>query len=124
MRLANRLLLAFEGVALAIDSMRANKVRAALTVMGVAVGVFVVVALSAVVHGINEAFARDVEAAGPTSFFVYRRPVKGFNHCDNSDENCPWRRNPPITLDEAQAIERLPAIYAVTSHTASGATFH
>src|SRR5213595_213012 len=101
MRIVNRLLLAMEGVTLAMESMRANKVRAFLTIMGVAVGVFVVVALSSVVRGINESFARDVEAAGPTSFFLYRRPVKGFNHCDNSDENCPWRRNPPITLDEA-----------------------
>ena len=77
MRIVNRLLLALEGVTLAIDSMRANKVRALLTIMGVAVGVFVVVALSSVVRGINESFARDVEAAGPTSFFIYRRNIGG-----------------------------------------------
>jgi putative ABC transport system permease protein len=118
-----RVIQALEGVTIAFDAMRANRVRAALTIMGVAVGVFVVVALSSVVHGINEAFARDVAAAGPTSFFVYRRPISGFNACDGTDDTCPWRRNPPITLDEAQAIERLPSIYAVTSHVGSGATF-
>ena len=32
-----------EGVLIAIDSIRANKVRAALTILGVAIGVFVVV---------------------------------------------------------------------------------
>src|SRR5438477_6244876 len=93
-----RLIQAFEGVAIAFDAMRANKGRAALTIMGVAVGVFVVVALTSVVRGINESFARDVEAAGPTSFFVYRRPISGFNSCDPSDPNaCPERRNPAIT---------------------------
>jgi len=67
-----------EGVRIALDALRANRVRAGLTIMGVAVGVFVVVALSSVVQGVNESFARDVEAAGPTSFFVYRRPIGGF----------------------------------------------
>ena len=123
MRLANRLLIALEGVFLAIDSMRSNKVRAALTIMGVAVGVFVVVALSSVVRGINESFARDVEAAGPTSFFVYRRNIAAFQTCDGTDETCPERRNPAITIEEATAIERLPTILAVTSHVANGGVF-
>jgi putative ABC transport system permease protein len=123
MRLANRLLLALEGVALAIDSIRSNKVRAFLTIMGVAVGVFVVVALSSVVRGVNESFARDVEAAGPTSFFMYRRDLHAFQSCDGTDETCPDRRNPPITIDEANAIERLPTIRAVTSHVANGGVF-
>jgi putative ABC transport system permease protein len=119
----NRVLLALEGVTLALESMRANKVRAMLTIMGVAVGVFVVVALSSVVRGVNESFARDVEAAGPTSFFVYRRNVSGFQACDGTDETCPERRNPPITIEEANAIERLPSILAVTSHVANRGTF-
>jgi len=114
---------ALEGVAIAIDSMRANKARAALTILGVAIGVFVVVALSSVVRGINESFARDVEAAGPTSFFVYRRPISGFNSCDGTEDTCPERRNPPITNDEALGIGRLPSIYAVTQHVAGGSSF-
>jgi putative ABC transport system permease protein len=119
-----RVLHAFEGVSIAIDSIRSNKSRAALTIMGVAVGVFVVVALSSVVRGVNESFARDVAAAGPTSFFVYRRPISGFQNCDPSDPNsCPERRNPGITVDEAAGIERLSSIYAVTSHVAGNYPF-
>src|SRR5437764_5944697 len=113
----------FEGVGIAIDALRANRVRAALTIMGVALGVFVVVAMSSVVQGINESFRRDIEAAGPTSFFVYRRPISGFNACDGTDETCPERRNPPITLDEVAAIERLSSIRAVTAHVGTGASF-
>ncbi len=78
MRLAQRVFNAFEGVGMAIDAIRSNKVRAALTIMGVAIGVFVVVAMSSVVRGINESFAKDLEAAGPTSFYIYRRPIHGF----------------------------------------------
>jgi putative ABC transport system permease protein len=91
--------------------------------MGVAIGVFVVVAMSSVVRGINESFARDLEAAGPTSFYMYRRPIGGFNACDGSDETCPERRNPALTLDEAKAIERLPTIKAVTAHRAMNYKF-
>ena len=43
----------FEGVGIAVDAIRSNSVRAALTIMGVAVGVFVVVAMAATIHGIN-----------------------------------------------------------------------
>ena len=118
MTLFSKLAQAFEGVGIAIDAMRANKVRAGLTIMGVAVGVFVVVALSSVVRGINESFAKDVEAAGPTSFFVYRRNIGGFQACDGTDETCPERRNPGITMEEVRALERLPTIEDVTAHVA------
>ena len=113
----------FEGVGIALDALRANKTRAGLTIMGVALGVFVVVAMSSVVRGINESFRRDIEAAGPTSFFVYRRPIGGFNGCNGTDEDCPERRNPAITLDEVSLLERLPTIRAVTAHVGTGASF-
>ena len=71
----------FEGVAIAIDALRANKVRAALTILGIAVGVFVVVAMAAAIHGINVGVAKDIESAGATTFFVERFPVD-FNACD------------------------------------------
>ena len=112
-----------EGVGIAFDAIRQNKVRAALTILGVAVGVFVVVALSAAVHGINVSVAKDLESAGPTSFYMYRRPISLATICDGTDETCTWRRNPPITLEEAERIARLPEIAAVTSHIGTGAKF-
>jgi putative ABC transport system permease protein len=121
---ATRVFHALDGVAIAIDSIRANKARAGLTIMGVAVGVFVVVALSSVVRGVNESFARDVAAAGPTSFFVYRRPIDGFQSCDPSDPaSCPERRNPAITNEEALGMGALPSIFAVTQHVSGNSQF-
>jgi len=112
-----------EGVVIALDAIRSNKVRAALTILGVAVGVFVVVTLSAAVHGINASVAKDIESAGPTSFFVYRRPISLNEICDGTEDTCPSRRNPPITLGEAAAISRLPEVKAVTSHVGGSAAF-
>jgi len=64
-----------EGVTIALESIRANKVRAGLTILGIAVGVFVVVVISAAVHGINDSVAKDLESTGPTTFFVSRFPI-------------------------------------------------
>jgi putative ABC transport system permease protein len=121
--LGARLFSAFEGVGIALDAIRANKVRAGLTILGVAVGVFVVVTMAAAVHGINASVAKDLEAAGPTSFFIFRRPVAFATACDGTDETCVWRRNPPLTLAEADAISRLPSVFAVTAHRGSAAAF-
>ena len=106
-----------EGVGIAFDAIRANKVRAGLTIMGVAVGVFVVVAMSATVHGINASVAKDLESAGPTSFYVYKRPISLGNVCDGTDETCPWRRNPPLTVREQEALARLSTIQAIAAHS-------
>ena len=85
MALSTRLHNIGEGVRIALDSVRANKVRAGLTILGVAVGVFVVVAISAAIHGINKSVARDFASTGPTTFFVSRYPIT-FEACDGSDD--------------------------------------
>ena len=98
-----------EGVTIAIDSIRANKVRAGLTILGIAVGVFVVVVISAAIHGINDSVAKDFESAGPTTFFVSRYPIT-FEACDGTENTCKWRRNPPLALSDVLAIEQLPSV--------------
>ena len=123
MQLSSILFNVTEGIGIAFDAIRSNKVRAGLTILGVAVGVFVVVTLSAAVHGINVSVAKDLESAGPTSFFVYRRPVSLNEMCDGTEDTCPSRRNPPITLDEAAVVGRLPEVQAVTAHVGWGAPF-
>ncbi|HKG92354.1 MAG TPA: ABC transporter permease [Gemmatimonadaceae bacterium] len=111
MALAARLSASLEGVGIAIDALRANKVRAGLTILGIAVGVFVVVAMSAAVHGINASVAKEFEAVGPTTFYLSRYPIT-FEACDGSDETCKWRNNPPLTLDETRLIDALPTVAA------------
>jgi putative ABC transport system permease protein len=108
----NRLLLVFEGVGMALEAIRTNKVRAALTIAGVAIGVFVVVAMGAVVSGIRASFQKDLDEIGATTFIVQRRG-SGLNACDGTDEKCPDRRNPPISFAEWELIRRLPGVQDV-----------
>ena len=98
-----------EGVTIAIDSIRSNKVRAGLTILGIAVGVFVVVVISAAIHGINASVAKDLESTGPTTFFVSRFPIS-FEACDGTDETCKFFRNPRLTLTDVDALQRLPTV--------------
>ncbi len=111
-RFTTRLSAVSEGVRIAIDAVRANKVRAGLTILGIAVGVFVVVAISAAVHGINQSVAKDFASTGPTTFFVSRYPIS-FENCDGSENSCKWLRNPPIRHGEIEALRRLPTVEAV-----------
>jgi putative ABC transport system permease protein len=98
-----------EGVTIALDSIRANKVRAGLTILGIAVGVFVVVVISAAIHGINASVAKDFESTGPTTFFVSRFPIS-FEACDGTEDTCKWFRNPRLTLADVTAIEQLSSV--------------
>ena len=115
MTLGSRLHALVEGVAIALDAIRANKVRAGLTILGIAVGVFVVTAMSAAVHGINAGVEHSIAAAGPTTFFVTKWPI-AINNCNGSDQSCPWRRFPPLTLEESHAIAQQPGIKTVVAH--------
>ena len=99
-----------EGVGIALESLRAHKARAALTILGVAIGVMVVMVIGAIISGFNKGVADMLEQSGPKTFWVGRFFQGGVNVSDGSDEMSPWRRNPPMSLGDAQAIERLPSV--------------
>jgi putative ABC transport system permease protein len=99
-----------EGSAIALDSIRANKVRAALTILGVAIGVTVVIAMGSAITGINRSITSILESAGPKTFFVMRYFSGGLDVSDGSDELSPWRRMPWLTVEEAELIRSLPTV--------------
>jgi putative ABC transport system permease protein len=99
-----------EGAGIALDSLRSNKVRAALTILGVAIGVTVVIAMGSAITGINRSITSILESAGPKTFFVVRYWSDGLEISDGSDELSPWRRMPELTVEEAEMIRQLPAV--------------
>jgi len=112
----------FEGVGIALDSLRAHKGRAALTIMGVAIGVTVVMVIAAMISGINRSVSNIFESIAPRTFLVWRFFQAGVNISDGSDESSPWRRNPQITELEADRIALLPSVRYVTRRDESSAT--
>ena len=112
----------FEGVGIALDSLRSNKGRAALTILGVAIGVMVVMVIAAMISGINKSVSNIFESIAPRTFLVWRFFQAGVNVSDGSDESSPWRRNPPISEIEADRIAQLPSVRYVTRRDESAAT--
>ncbi|MEO7964747.1 MAG: ABC transporter permease, partial [Gemmatimonadaceae bacterium] len=112
MRIRDWLHSSLEGIIIALDAIRANRVRAALTILGVAVGVFVVVAMSATIHGITLSFQSDLDEFGATAFMVRREDPSGFNSCDGPDDDCPQRHYPAVSMDEWRLISSLPSVKA------------
>jgi len=99
-----------EGAGIALDSLRSNKVRATLTILGVAIGVTVVIAMASAITGINRSITGILETAGPKTFYVLRYFRGGLEISDGSDELSPWRRMPEISVEEAELIRNLPAV--------------
>src|SRR6059036_4007194 len=98
----------FEGVGIALASLRAHKMRAALTILGVAIGVTVVMVIGALISGFNKGISDMLASLGPKTFWVGRY-WGGQSDEDPEDPN-PWRRRPPITVDEANRLALLPTV--------------
>ncbi|HYL56261.1 MAG TPA: ABC transporter permease [Gemmatimonadales bacterium] len=104
----------FEGVGIALESLRAHKMRAALTILGVAIGVMVVMVIGALISGFNKGVSDMLEQSGPKTFYVARWWSAGVTVSDGSDETSPWRRNPPMKVEDAKVIQTLPSVSFVS----------
>ena len=79
-----------EGLKIAWEALRSNKVRSSLTVLGVAVGVSVVVAMAALITGIRTTVMSAFEAAGPDNFMVMRFDFTAVRISDEGNDRPPW----------------------------------
>ncbi len=104
------LLAIHEGLLIAWDALRANWVRSSLTILGVAVGVSVVVAMAALITGIRSSVMEAFQSAGPNNFIVSRFDFTAVR-VNEGDGRPPWWNKPQIKPLEAEQIARLPGIY-------------
>lgn len=98
-----------EGVRIAVDSVRANRLRSGLTILGVAIGVSVVVTMAALITGIRSSVLQGFEAAGPRNFIVTRFDMTNVRLV-NGPGRPPWWNLPKVTPEEARRIGRLPGV--------------
>ena len=107
-----------EGVGIALASLRAHKLRAALTILGVATGVIVVMVIGAIIAGFDKSFTDMLATLGPKTFYVGR--YWGGTGAEDPDDPNPWERRPGLTIEEAQRVEDLPSIkFAVVDENAT-----
>jgi putative ABC transport system permease protein len=98
-----------EGLRIATDQLRANKLRSALTILGVVIGVATVMAMASIVQGVRDQIINTIEVAGPTTFYVMRF----FSQTPLNPEALPKevRIRPVLEAREAEAVARLPEIH-------------
>jgi putative ABC transport system permease protein len=106
-----------EGIGIAWDALRSNKVRASLTILGIVIGVATVMAMAAIITGIRSSVTGELEALGPKNFVIERFDQTQMNFVNDGSRRPPWEGKPPITLTEAELIRSLPSIRSVTVYT-------
>jgi putative ABC transport system permease protein len=96
----------YENLMMALDTLRTNKLRSFLTVIGVVIGVWTVMAIASIISGIDMAVASQIESFGTNSIFIYKYEP-GFRIGRRSREE---RMRKNLTYDDALAVAGLPAV--------------
>jgi putative ABC transport system permease protein len=97
-----------QNVAIALSAIRGSKLRSALTILGVVIGVATVMTMASLVQGIRDQIVRTIEIAGPTTFYV----LKVFSQTPVNPDRLPKeiRIRPDLIERDAERIRQLPGI--------------
>ncbi|HLO01170.1 MAG TPA: ABC transporter permease, partial [Pyrinomonadaceae bacterium] len=99
-----------ESALMAIDTLRANKLRSALTILGVSVGVITVIFMVSIIQGLNKAFADQVESLGSNTIFISKFEPS-FGRPPGTEEI----HRKDLTMEDADALRReAPSIAGVS----------
>ncbi|MBE0711479.1 MAG: ABC transporter permease, partial [Candidatus Aminicenantes bacterium] len=85
---------------MAIDSLRAHKLRSFLTILGIVIGVMTVIGMVSIIQGLNKSFLSELQAAG--SDMIVIRKTEGIQMGRQSEEE---RTRKDLTFDDVKAIE-------------------
>lgn len=96
----------YENFKMALDTLRGNKLRSFLTIIGVVVGVITVMLISSIISGISVAVSKEVESFGTRSIFLYKMDIGIRTSAPTREE----RMRKPLTMDDAEAISALSSI--------------
>ncbi len=96
-----------ESVRMAMETLRTNKLRSGLTVLGIMIGVTTVILISSVISGLTANVNGLVESLGSNVYWVFRFPVFG----ERPTSEMLARKQ--LTPDDAYAMLQFPHVIAV-----------
>jgi ABC-type antimicrobial peptide transport system permease subunit len=96
----------YENLKMGLATLRSHKLRSFLTVLGVVIGVWVVMAIASIISGIDVALKKEVESFGVNSIFISKIKT-GINTGRLTRE---MRLRKDLTYEDAEAIAQLPAV--------------
>jgi putative ABC transport system permease protein len=94
---------AWEAFLVALGSLRQNKLRTGLTLIGIIVGVTAVIAVVTIIKGLDQTVAQTFSSQGSTVFTISKRP----RVITSREDFIKFNKRKDITEDDAQAIFRL-----------------
>src|SRR5256714_14906137 len=96
----------YENLKMALQTLRQNKLRSFLTVIGVVIGVVTVMAIASIISGIDLSVKKEVESFGTRSIFIAKfQPGLRIGRLTREE-----RMRKPLTYDDALALKTLPAV--------------
>ena len=92
-----------EVVVMAFDTLRASKMRSALTVLGVVIGITSIVGMTSLIRGFDNSLRESISQLGPNTIIVQKWGALSFASGKSFLEVA---RRPNLTMEDARAIER------------------
>ena len=93
-----------ESVKMALETLRTNKLRSGLTVLGIVIGVTTVITISSVINGLNNRVSDFVASLGTNVIWVFHLPVIGVRPTTE------MLARKKLTLDDVKALRTLPHV--------------
>ncbi|MEP6924447.1 MAG: ABC transporter permease [Pyrinomonadaceae bacterium] len=108
--------LGWELFLVALGSLRANKLRTFLTLLGVIVGVASVIAVVTIINGLEQTISTTFSSQGSTAFTVSKRPLI----ITSREQLIETNKRRDVTQEDAEAIKRLCTLCWRLSYSAQG----
>ena len=101
--MSNRSGLCFEIVSMAVDTIRTQRMRSALTILGILIGITAIVGMTSMVRGFDESLRETIRSIGPDTIFVSQ--FSGIS-MSSGDDFFELMQRPSLTPADARAIAR------------------
>ena len=93
-----------ESVKMALDTLRTNKLRSGLTILGIVIGITTVITMSSVINGLNNRVSEFVTSMGSNVFWIFHMPLI------NLKPTSEMLTRKKLTIDDALALRALPHV--------------
>ncbi len=91
---------------MALETLRTNKLRSGLTILGIVIGVTTVITISSVINGLNNNVQDLVNSIGTNVIWVFHMPVIGVR------PTIEQLQRKKLTAEDAEAMQALPHVVA------------